>query len=300
MTTLDLAVIAGGTALIGFLLWFFFGPKTGKAVVLQAGAQEATIRVEGAYQPNRITVMAGVPVRLKFDRREATDCSDRVVLPDFGISRALPAFATTTIDFTPGEPGEYPFACAMNMYRGTLVVEANGHAPNVEAATRSAQVPSEVAPRPSAEERPAQAEFFIRGMQTITTVTALEDLLGRQPGAERVQVNAATERVTVEYIPGLISPELLAHAMEEAGYRAEPATEAEELTDRGPTSREAEMADVTRRFMVALILTVPLTVAAMWHLIAPMPAGPLGDLIDLVANPYVQLLLALPVLFYSG
>ncbi len=300
MSVVDLAIVAGGTALIGFLLWFFFGPKTGKAAVLQAGAQEATIRVEGAYQPNRITVMAGVPVRLKFDRREATDCSNRVILSDFGISKALPAFATTTIDFTPGEPGEYPFACAMNLYRGTLVVEANGHAPNTEAATIPAQVPPEVVPRPSAEERPAQAEFFIRGMRTITTITALDDLLGRQPGVERVQVNAATERVTVDYIPGLVSPERLAQTMEQVGYQAEPVTEAEELTDRGVTSREAEMADVTRRFMVALILTVPLTVAAMWHLIAPMPAGTLGNLIDLVANPYVQLILAMPVLFYSG
>ncbi len=69
MIIMDTIVIAAGVALIAFLLWFFFGPKTGKAAVLQAGVQEATIRVEGAYQPNRITLHAGVPARLKFDRR---------------------------------------------------------------------------------------------------------------------------------------------------------------------------------------------------------------------------------------
>ncbi len=73
MTSMDIVVIAASSALIAFLLWFFFGPKTGKAAVLQAGVQEATIRVEGAYQPNRITLHAGVPARLTFDRREATD-----------------------------------------------------------------------------------------------------------------------------------------------------------------------------------------------------------------------------------
>ena len=95
MNLIDLLVIAGGLAATAFLLWFFFGPKRGKAAVLRGGVQEATIVVEGAYQPNVVTVTAGRPVRLKFDRREATDCSNRVVLPDFNISRALPAFTTT-------------------------------------------------------------------------------------------------------------------------------------------------------------------------------------------------------------
>ncbi len=181
MNAIDLAVVAGGFALIGFLLWFFFGPKTGKAAVIQAGVQETTIRVEGAYQPNRITLKAGVPARLKFDRREATDCSNRVVLPDFSISRALPAFATTAIEFTPQEPGEYPFACAMNMYRGTILVEpADGAVPDGTPEQGPTQVRPEVAPLPSAEERPATAEFLIRGMRVITTVTALQDLLGRE------------------------------------------------------------------------------------------------------------------------
>lgn len=124
MSLLDVAVIIAGLGLMVFLLWFFFGPKQGKAAAIRAGVQEAVIRVEGAYQPSVVKVKAGLPVRLKFDRREGTDCSNRVVIPDFDISRALPAFQTTTIDFTPQEPGEYPFACWMNMYRGTIVLVA--------------------------------------------------------------------------------------------------------------------------------------------------------------------------------
>jgi Cu+-exporting ATPase len=293
----DLVVVTGGLALVAFLLWFFFGPKRGKAAVVQAGVQEATVRVEGAYHPNVVTVKAGLPVRLRFDRREGTDCSNRVVLPDFGISRALPAFATTTVEFTPERPGRYPFACAMNMYRGTLVVEAGDR--TVPSASAE-QVRPEAAPHPSAEEQPARAEFFLRGMRAITTTTAVVDLLERLPGVERVQVNAATERVTVDYTPELVSPETLSRAMSEAGYEAEPVTPDEELGDRGVISREAELGDITRRFAVALLLTLPVLLGAMWHMVLPMPGGPLGSLVGLLTSPYVQLVLTTPVLFYSG
>ena len=290
MTIVEWAVIAGGLALILFLLWFFFGPKKGKAAAFRAGVQEATIRVEGAYQPNVITVKAGTPVRLRFDRREATDCSNRVVIPDFDISRALPAFQTTTIELTPEQPGEYPFACAMNMYRGTLVVEpADGAAAAepedaavAEIADRAeapAQVRPEVAPKPSAEERPARADFRIRDMRTITTITALEDLLEREKGVERVQVNAATERVTVHYVPGLTTPDRLERAMEEAGYEGEAVGKGEEARDGAAESRDSEVADVTRRFVVALVLTIPVLLGAMWHEFLGLPGGVAGSVL---------------------
>ncbi len=131
----------------------------------------------------------------------------------------------------------------------------------------------EVAPQPSAEERPARAEFLVRGMRVITTVTALQDLLEREKGVERVQVNADTERATIDYIAGLTTPDDLAQAIRQAGFKAEPVTETEEMEDQGADSRESELADVTRRFLIAVVLTVPLTIAAMWHLFADMPGG---------------------------
>ncbi len=41
MSIADIAVIAGGLALIAFSLWFFFGPKQGRAAVVRAGVAEA-------------------------------------------------------------------------------------------------------------------------------------------------------------------------------------------------------------------------------------------------------------------
>ncbi|MBT2225691.1 cupredoxin domain-containing protein [Nonomuraea sp. NEAU-A123] len=54
-------------------------------------------------------------MRIVFDRRESGDCTSRVVFADFGVSRALPAFAKTAVELLPAEAGEYGFACGMNM-----------------------------------------------------------------------------------------------------------------------------------------------------------------------------------------
>lgn len=304
MAVAEVLVLAGGVLLISFLLWFFFGPKKGKAAAIRAGVQEAIIRVEGAYHPNVITVKAGTPVRLKFDRREATDCSNRVVLPDFDISRALPAFQTTTIDFTPERPGKYPFACSMNMYRGTLVVEPDGGAPKAETAERpELEIRPEVASHPNPDERAARVEFLITGGAAccgITTITALEDLIGREPGVERVQVNADLERVIVDYVQGLTSPEKLSDAISRTGYTAEAVESDERSADRGAISRESELKDITRRLILAIVLTIPALLGAMWHAVLPMPAGALGAVIGFLGHPYVQIALTVPVLFYSG
>ena len=86
--------------------------------------QEIKITVKGGYSPDVIAVKQGVPVKLDFYRDESASCTEQVVFGDFGIARDLPAFRTTSIEFTPDKAGEFTFACGMNMVRGKLVVEA--------------------------------------------------------------------------------------------------------------------------------------------------------------------------------
>jgi plastocyanin domain-containing protein len=83
--------------------------------------QEVVVRVEGGYTPDSVRVKAARPVRLTFDRQEASGCSDVVTIPEFGIRLALPPFQTTTVEFTPAERGTYSFACGMGMLRGEIV-----------------------------------------------------------------------------------------------------------------------------------------------------------------------------------
>ena len=126
MSAIDIGVTVSGLVVILFLAWFFFGPKKAKDAKVKGGVQEVRITVKGGYSPDVIRVKEGVPLRLVFDRQEASDCSDRVVFPDFQASKSLAPFATTTLEFTPTKSGSFGFACGMNMLHGTLIVEQNG------------------------------------------------------------------------------------------------------------------------------------------------------------------------------
>ena len=128
MTTAQIAVTALGAVAIVSVLWYFLYSR-GKAVAATAGTggiQEVRVIVKGGYTPDTIVVQAGKPVRLQFYRDETADCSERVVFERFGIDQQLPPFQTTAIEFTPDQPGEYPFRCGMNMLKGLLVVEPTG------------------------------------------------------------------------------------------------------------------------------------------------------------------------------
>jgi plastocyanin domain-containing protein len=131
------AVTAGGLGLIGLEWWWFLlsKPKSRKATT-QGGVQEVTLTVDGGYEPSQIMVQAGQPVRLNFDRKDPSSCLEEVRFPDFRIAQALPLNQTTAIEFTPGKPGRYEFACGMNMFRGVVEVQATA-----ETSSASQRVP---------------------------------------------------------------------------------------------------------------------------------------------------------------
>jgi plastocyanin domain-containing protein len=119
------AVTLGGLGLMGLELWWFLlsKPKSQKATARE-GIQDVSIAVDGGYEPSRIVVKAGQPVRLNFLRRDPSSCLEEVRLPDFRIAQLLPLNQVITVEFTPSKPGSYEFTCGMNMFRGTIQVEA--------------------------------------------------------------------------------------------------------------------------------------------------------------------------------
>jgi Cu+-exporting ATPase len=120
-----IAAIVAGLAALAFLRWFFFG-KSGRSSVRAASTatgSEATVVVAGGYDPDVIVAKQGVPLTLVFDRRESNPCTDEIVLPDFGIRQALPAFAETRVRIVPAAAGDFPFSCGMNMLHGKIRVE---------------------------------------------------------------------------------------------------------------------------------------------------------------------------------
>lgn len=125
MESAEIGVVIGSVVLIAGVLWYFFGEREKvSATVTETGVQEIKVTVKGGYSPDVIVVKQGIPVKLDFYRDESASCTEQVVFGDFGIARDLPAFQTTSIEFTPDKAGEFVFACGMNMVRGKLVVEA--------------------------------------------------------------------------------------------------------------------------------------------------------------------------------
>lgn len=121
---LKVGVTVGGVALIGLELWWFLLSKSkSQKANLQQGIQELDITVDGGYEPSRIVVNVGQPVRLNFFRRDPSSCLEQVLFPDFQIAQNLQLNQVTTIEFTPEQQGQYTFTCGMSMFRGVLEVK---------------------------------------------------------------------------------------------------------------------------------------------------------------------------------
>ncbi|MCH7611632.1 MAG: heavy metal translocating P-type ATPase [Chloroflexi bacterium] len=301
----EIAVTVGGLVAIAFLAWFFFGPKTARTAEVRAGVQEIKITVKGGYSPDTIRVRQGVPLRLVFDRQENSDCSARVVFPDFQAAKSLKPFGTTVLEFTPDKSGEFGFACGMNMLHGTLVVEGSGAATETLASADGVHAGHEVYAEavgvgPELKVKaPARVEFAIfgSGVTCPTCVTNIEAFVNELAGVDEVHVNFAAERVTVAYDAAQVSVEELQTAISNSGYKAEPRGEAATSPDEDweAQAREQEMRDLTRRVAVGAILSLPVLYAVM--------VGDLGSadwVPDFLENSWVQLALIAPVMVYTG
>jgi P-type Cu+ transporter len=314
MTGTGVFVTAAGLASIAALAVFFFGPKRGSRAKVQGGVQEVEVTVKGGYSPSLIHVQEGMPVRFVFDRQETGECSSRVLFPDFGMSKSLPAFSRTTLEFVPTKTGTFGFACGMNMLHGTLVVEpqvGNGQpeavATEPPAMATVAGVPGAhphqpgraVAVSPSREEDgPGLVEFRLRsdGVTCPTCVTTIESALDRLEGVGDVKVNVAAERVTVAFDPKQVAVRDMETTIARAGYRVEerPALGSAE-TDAETEARWAEIRDMTKRVIVGAILTAPILFAVMASEVFDADWVPV-----ILMHRWFQLALIAPVMLYTG
>jgi len=78
---------------------------------------------EQGFEPSKVTLKAGAPVRITFLRTTDKTCATEVVFPSLSLKRDLPLHKPVAIEFTPEKPGEIAFACGMDMFRGTLIVQ---------------------------------------------------------------------------------------------------------------------------------------------------------------------------------
>ena len=72
------------------------------------------------FVPSRVTVKAGQPVKLVVTRKTEQTCATEIVMKDFGVKQDLPLEKPVTVSITPKKPGEYRYACGMDMIAGVL------------------------------------------------------------------------------------------------------------------------------------------------------------------------------------
>jgi plastocyanin domain-containing protein len=114
-----LGIMAGLTVLAGCA-----GPSGKSTAGTEAGPARVTITVtEKGYEPEVVTVAAGQPVTLVVTRTTAQTCATEIVMAEHGINQPLPLGQSVEITFTPTQAGELTYACAMDMYKGKIVVK---------------------------------------------------------------------------------------------------------------------------------------------------------------------------------
>jgi Cu+-exporting ATPase len=144
----------------------------------------------------------------------------------------------------------------------------------------------------------AKVELPITGMTCANCAATVERTLNKKvSGVVEASVNFATERASVEYIPGVTSVANMIRAIEGAGYGVVQAAEGAEtpLEDVETKAREAEIADQTRKFWVGVAFALPLFLLSMAR-----DFGLLGMWAHAPWVDWLFLALATPVQFYTG
>jgi Cu+-exporting ATPase len=138
----------------------------------------------------------------------------------------------------------------------------------------------------------ARIEMPLTGMTCANCVQNVERALRKVEGVIRAEVNLATEKATVEYVPALVTLETLRRAVEEAGYGVILAVEGMEAEDVEARAREAEIKRQRHLLFVGLIFTIPTFLLSMGMDLHLLPHWDYSK--------YILLALATPVQFYVG
>ncbi len=109
----------------------------------------------------------------------------------------------------------------------------------------------------------ARAELPITGMTCANCALAIERTLKRLDGVVMANVNLASERASIEYLPGAVSLLAIQQAIRDAGYDVVVPAEGESAEDVERAARDAEIRDQTRKFWVGAALSLPLLVLSM-------------------------------------
>ena len=196
--------------------------------------------------------------------------------------------------------------CAANIERGVKKLKGVAEA-NVNFAAESAAVsfdPQQLQLQDVVEKitnsgfgvTTTKLEMPVTGMTCANCAANIERTLNKKTaGVVTAAVNFATERVSVEYIPGVLNADDIVAAIGKAGFGAIPPEDGFDEEDAEQKARDTEIKDQTRKFAVGVLFALPLFVFSMGR-----DFGLIGQWSH---APWVNWLfwaLATPVQFYTG
>lgn len=107
--------------LIGLIVYWFW---LSKPRARKAETDTVDVLVDnGVYSPSQIEIPVGRVTKLRFLRKDASPCAEKVIIDTLGLSADLPLNEAVTVAVQPQAAGEYEFTCQMRMYRGNLIAK---------------------------------------------------------------------------------------------------------------------------------------------------------------------------------
>ena len=139
----------------------------------------------------------------------------------------------------------------------------------------------------------------LRGMSCVSCASRIKSAILTVPGVAECNVNFSTEQAAVKYNPRQTTIKDIQDAVEAAGYSAYSLQEQEMVTgedDAEQAARQAESRDLIRKIIVGGVISIILIIGSL-----PMMTGlNLPFIPAWLHNPWLQLILTVPVQFWCG
>lgn len=165
--------------------------------------------------------------------------------------------------------------------RATVRLDANGTTP-AELAKAVADAGYEV----MAE----KVSLPVQGMTCASCVAHIEEALGGLNGVLRTSVNFATEKATVEFIPGVVDVAAMRRAVAEVGYEA--LAPEEEGVDKEKAVHDAKVKELRIKIAIGAVISVPVFFGSYPSLFPWVP--------EFFKNFIVIWILTTPIQFWVG
>lgn len=139
----------------------------------------------------------------------------------------------------------------------------------------------------------------IDGMTCASCAQTVEKSVQNLPGVQLASMNLATEKLSVEYDDEALDLTRIIQTIADAGYTAHEEIDSKDQESTGQDTKNKEISNLWRQFIASAIFAIPLMYISMGPMIGlPVPSFLHPD-INAVSFTIAQLLMTIPVMYFS-